>query len=226
MDNLTKESNVNVFAPSQDKQLEDPEDFTMPMTYFRPASLKRPSFTDIDEPEVCCKVSDYALIFVPEDKWSKLIEWSLNPNNQIILANDKFQGNKRGYNSTTFFLIMEEEEHQDRGSIRHPHSTNCQAVQPSDKKNDLNVKQYTVSYVPMRSLNKTGNDCGAYALKFIECHVFGLDFSLVNNENIQEVQHKIAYDLSEAANDEVSQYRMSTFKALKCAPEKVVDLSS
>ncbi|KAF3528827.1 hypothetical protein DY000_02041271 [Brassica cretica] len=86
------------------------------------------------------------------------------------------------------------------------------AVQSSDKKKDFNVKQYTVSYVPMRGLNTSGNDCGAYSLKFIECHLLGLDFSLVNDENIQEARHKIAYDLWEAANDEVLQYRMSTFK--------------
>ncbi|CAN7084083.1 unnamed protein product [Brassica oleracea var. botrytis] len=49
------------------------------------------------------------------------------------------------------------------------------------------------------------NDCGAYSLKFIECHLLGLDFSLVNDENIQEAQHKIVFDLWEAANDEALQ---------------------
>ncbi|CAN6924504.1 unnamed protein product [Brassica oleracea] len=98
------------------------------------------------------------------------------------------------------------------------------AVQSSDKKKDFNVKQYTVSYVPMRSLNKSGNDCGAYSLKFIECHLLGLDFSLVNDENIQEARHKIAFDLWEAANDEALQYRMSTFKPPKRAPKKTVEL--
>ncbi|KAL0872784.1 hypothetical protein Bca101_022489 [Brassica carinata] len=60
--------------------------------------------------------------------------------------------------------------------------------------------------------------------KNYECHVLGLDFSLVNDENIQEARHKIAYDLWEAANDEVLQYRMSTFKPPKRAPAKAVDL--
>ena len=68
------------------------------------------------------------------------------------------------------------------------------------------------------------NDCGAYSLKFIECHLLGLDFSLVNDENIQEARHKIAFDLWEAANDEALQYRMSTFKPPKRAPEKTVEL--
>ncbi|CAF2056259.1 unnamed protein product [Brassica napus] len=97
-------------------------------------------------------------------------------------------------------------------------------VQSSDKKKDFNVKQYVVSYVPMRALNTSGNDCGAYSLKFIECHLLGLDFSLVNDDNIQEARHKIAFDLWEAANDEALQYRMSTFKPPKRAPEKTVEL--
>ena len=76
----------------------------------------------------------------------------------------------------------------------------------------------------MRGLNTSGNDCGAYSLKFIECHLLGLDFSLVNDESIKEARHKIAYDLWEEANDEVLQYQMSTFKPPKRAPVKPVDL--
>ena len=76
----------------------------------------------------------------------------------------------------------------------------------------------------MRGLNMSGNDCGAYSLKFIECHLLGLDFSLVNDENIKEARHKIAYDLWEAANDAVLQSRMSTFKPPKRAPVKPVQL--
>ncbi|KAF2613688.1 hypothetical protein F2Q70_00012249 [Brassica cretica] len=99
-----------------------------------------------------------------------------------------------------------------------------EAFQSSERKKDFNVKQYTVSYVPMRGLNMSGNDYGAYSLKFIECHLLGLDFSLVNDENIKESRHKIAYDLWEAANDEVLQSRMSTFKPPKRASVKPVDL--
>ena len=98
------------------------------------------------------------------------------------------------------------------------------AVQSPERKKDFNVKQYTVSYVPMHGLNMSGNDCGAYSLKFIECHLLGLDFSLVNDENIKEARHKIAFDLWEAANDEALQYRMSTFKPPKRAPEKMVEI--
>nr|VDD26815.1 unnamed protein product [Brassica oleracea] len=59
------------------------------------------------------------------------------------------------------------------------------AVQSPERKKDFNVKQYTVSYVPMRGLNMSGNDCGAYSLKFIECHLLGLDFSLVSEREHQ-----------------------------------------
>lgn len=79
MGNLTQESNVVGFDLTQDKLFEDPEDFTTPLTSFRPSSLKSPSLTDIDKPEVRYKDSDYALVFLPEEKWSKLTEWSLNP---------------------------------------------------------------------------------------------------------------------------------------------------
>ncbi|KAF8106655.1 hypothetical protein N665_0136s0027 [Sinapis alba] len=247
MGNLTQESYVNGFDPSQDKKSEAPENFTTPMTSFRPAIFKRPSLTDIDEPEGRCKDSDYTLVFVPEDKWKKnsLCRWKVERvaflsclfSNQIISANNKFQGNKRGYKVDDILLDYGRGElpyHVRTGSVwdvdvdrlyipvfvnqnhwismcvnlvnRTVKVFDCggrkntrtveafailiprffKAVQPSDKKKDLNVKQYSISYVPIPSLNKTGNDCGAYALKFIECNVLGLDFALLNDENIQE----------------------------------------
>ncbi|KAF8114166.1 hypothetical protein N665_0040s0021 [Sinapis alba] len=76
------------------------------------------------------------------------------------------------------------------------------AVQNSNSQ-QLNVKKYTISYAPMSLLNKSGSDYGVYALKHIECHLLGLDFSLVNDDNIREARQKIAYDLWEAANDHV-----------------------
>ncbi|KAL0742453.1 hypothetical protein Bca4012_083966 [Brassica carinata] len=79
MGNLTQESNVDGFDPSQDNQSDNPSAFSTPMTSFRPEIFKRPFLTDIDDPEVRCKDSDYELVFVPEEKWSKLIEWTLNP---------------------------------------------------------------------------------------------------------------------------------------------------
>ncbi|WZY88222.1 hypothetical protein YC2023_044957 [Brassica napus] len=60
MGNLTQESHVKGFHPSQD-------------------FFNRPFLNDIDDPEVRCKDSDYELVFVPEDKFSKLTEWILKP---------------------------------------------------------------------------------------------------------------------------------------------------
>ncbi|KAH0929500.1 hypothetical protein HID58_015227, partial [Brassica napus] len=60
MGNLTQESHVKGFDPSQD-------------------FFNRPFLNDIDDPEVRCKDSDYELVFVPEDKFSKLTEWILKP---------------------------------------------------------------------------------------------------------------------------------------------------
>ncbi|KAF2578773.1 hypothetical protein F2Q68_00005384, partial [Brassica cretica] len=154
--------------------------------------------------------------------------------NQIITAYGKFDGNRKGYKIDDNFLDY------GRGELPYHGSTGSnnrvvevfavliprivKDVQSPERKKDFNVKQYTVSYVPMRGLNMSGNDCGAYSLKFIECHLLGLDFSLVNDENIKEARRKIAYDLWEAANDEVLQSRISTFKPTKRGPVKPVDL--
>ncbi|CAF1756886.1 unnamed protein product, partial [Brassica napus] len=314
MGSLTQESHVKGFDPSQE-------------------IFNRPFLNDIDDPEVRCKDSNYELVFVPEDKFSKLTEWILKPkvlqigpskfdvelasrimgpnewlknndmdammylfrektslrrwkpnrvafmncmfSNQIITAYRKFDGNRRGYKVDNNLLEYGRGElpyHGSTGSVwsvdvdrlyipicvnqihwismcvnlmnRTVEVFDCggkknnkaveafavliprivKAVQSSDKKKDFNVKQYAISYVPMRALNTSGNDCGAYSLKFIECHLLGLDFSLVNDDNIQEARHKIAFDLWEAANDEALQYRMSTFKPPKRAPEKTVEL--
>ena len=79
MGNLTQESHVNGFDPFQEKQSGEPSAFTTPMTSFRPDIFNRPFLNDIDDPEVCCKDSDYELVFVPEDKFSKLSKWILKP---------------------------------------------------------------------------------------------------------------------------------------------------
>ncbi|CAN6932049.1 unnamed protein product [Brassica oleracea] len=60
MDNLTQESHVKGFDPSQE-------------------IFNRPFLNDIDDPEVRCKDNDYELVFVPEDKFFKLTEWILKP---------------------------------------------------------------------------------------------------------------------------------------------------
>ncbi|KAL0795650.1 hypothetical protein Bca101_067027 [Brassica carinata] len=160
---------------------------------------------------------------------------------QLISAYGKFEGNMRGYKLDNTLLEYGRGELPYNGStgsvwnvdvdrlyvplfaVLIPRIVN--AVQSPDKKKYYNVKQYTISYVPMHGLNMSGNDCGVFALKFIECHLLGLDFSLINDENIQESRHKIAYDLWEAANDEVLQYQMSRFKPPQRAPGKIVELN-
>ncbi|KAF3549108.1 hypothetical protein DY000_02008856 [Brassica cretica] len=96
------------------------------------------------------------------------------------------------------------------------------AVQYSKSK--LIVKPYDVTYAPMPFLNKTSSDCGVYALKHIECHLLGMDLSLMNDDNIREARLKIAYDLWEAANDHVIISRMSQFIPLKTTTDHVVTI--
>ncbi|KAL0666956.1 hypothetical protein Bca4012_029660 [Brassica carinata] len=95
----------------------------------------------------------------------------------------------------------------------------------SSKNRQYQVKQYTVSYVSMPFLlNKSSSDCGVYALKHIECHLLGLDFSLVNDNNIREARQKIAYDLWEAAIDPVLIERMAKFSPPKTISSALVEL--
>jgi len=99
------------------------------------------------------------------------------------------------------------------------------AVQSSKNRQQVKVKQYTVSYAPMPYLlNKSSSDCGVYALKHIECHLLGLDFSLVNDNNIREARQKIAYDLWEAANDPVLISRMAQYTPPKTITNPLVEL--
>ncbi|KAF2555945.1 hypothetical protein F2Q68_00016044 [Brassica cretica] len=76
----------------------------------------------------------------------------------------------------------------------------------------------------MPLLNKSSNDCGVYSLKHIEFHLLGLDFSLVNDNNIREARQKIAYDLWEAANDPVLISRIAQFTLPKIITNPVVEL--
>ncbi|KAL0684160.1 hypothetical protein Bca4012_051008 [Brassica carinata] len=92
----------------------------------------------------------------------------------------------------------------------------------SSKSRQYEVKQYTVSYVSMPFLlNKSSR---VYALKHIECHLLGMDFSLVNDNNIREARQKIAYDLWEAAIDPVLIERMEKFTPPKTISSALVEL--
>ncbi|CAN7042005.1 unnamed protein product [Brassica rapa subsp. trilocularis] len=240
MGNLTQESNVDGFDPSQDKQSEGPSDFTTPVTSFRPQIFKTPFLIDSDDIEVRCKAKDYELIgpstfdaelasrIIGPNIWLKnfdmdammylfrekttLRRWSpdrvafLNCmfSNQIITAYGKFDGNRRGYKIDDNFLEYGRGElpyHGSTGSVWGvdvdrlyiPICVNqihwisicvnlvnwtidvfdcggkknnrvieafavlipriVKAVQSPERKKDFNVKQYIVSYVPMRGLN-------------------------------------------------------------------------
>nr|VDD18269.1 unnamed protein product [Brassica rapa] len=297
MGNLTQESNVDGFDPSQDKQSEGPSDFTTPMTSFRPQIFKTPFLIDSDDIEVRCKAKDYELVFLPEEKWAKLTEWTLNPtvlqigpstfdaelasriigpniwlknfdmdammylfrekttlrrwspdrvaflncmfSNQIITAYGKLDGNRRGYKIDDNFLEY------GRGELPYHGSTgSVWSVDVDRLYIPICVNQIHWISICVNLVNRTIDvfDCGgkknnrvieAFAVliprivkavqsperkkdfNFIECHLLGLDFSLVNDENIKEARHKIAFDLWEAANDAVLQSRMSTFKPPK-----------
>ncbi|KAF3525649.1 hypothetical protein F2Q69_00048703 [Brassica cretica] len=74
------------------------------------------------------------------------------------------------------------------------------------------------------SLNKSSSDCGVYVLKHIEYHLLGLDFSLVNDNNIREALQKIAYDLWEAANDPELILRMAQYTHPKTITNPLVEL--
>ncbi|CAA7048824.1 unnamed protein product [Microthlaspi erraticum] len=87
------------------------------------------------------------------------------------------------------------------------------AVQPGADAKLLTLTPYSIINAPVKpGLNKSKKDCGAYALKFIECQVLGLDLSLINDSNIREARMKIASDLCEAATDPILQERMLQYK--------------
>ncbi|XP_018435592.1 uncharacterized protein LOC108807848 [Raphanus sativus] len=78
------------------------------------------------------------------------------------------------------------------------------AVAPPQSKKQLLLQPYSIVEVPMKArLNKSCCDCGVYALKHLECHLLGLDLSLVDDENIQGCRQKIAVDLWEATHDPI-----------------------
>ncbi|ESQ56225.1 hypothetical protein EUTSA_v10027407mg [Eutrema salsugineum] len=99
-------------------------------------------------------------------------------------------------------------------------------VQSYKEKKQLIIKPYTVKYVPMRpGINRSSCDCGAYALKFIECHMLGLQLSLLNDDNIYAARMKITYDLWKAAHDPVLIERMRKYVPPKTVcSDDIVDL--
>uniref|UniRef100_A0A0D3D245 Uncharacterized protein n=1 Tax=Brassica oleracea var. oleracea TaxID=109376 RepID=A0A0D3D245_BRAOL len=66
--------------------------------------------------------------------------------------------------------------------------------------------------VPMKMrLNKSCCDCCAYALKHLECHLLGIDLSLLDDEIIMGCRQKIGVDLWEAAPDPIYAEAMTRY---------------
>ncbi|KAL0774084.1 hypothetical protein Bca101_039235 [Brassica carinata] len=89
----------------------------------------------------------------------------------------------------------------------------------------LHLSPYSIVDVPMQNrLNKSCCDCGAYALKHLECHLLGLDISLVNDEIIQGCRQKIGVELWEATHDPVYAEVMKTYVPSPWEKSEVFDL--
>ncbi|KAL0690452.1 hypothetical protein Bca4012_090130 [Brassica carinata] len=71
-------------------------------------------------------------------------------------------------------------------------------------KSKLLLTSYLIVDMPMQTtLNKSCADCGAFALKHLECILLGLDLSLVEDGIMPGCRQKIAYDIWKAAHDPI-----------------------
>nr|VDD44634.1 unnamed protein product [Brassica oleracea] len=332
MGNLSQASHVKGFDPSQHLDGDEPADFATPLSSFQPADWRPPTVKDVDSHEDRIHDPDYSLVFVPEELWAKLVDWTktfkklkIGPSmltnelvsrvvgpsewllnkeidgmmwlftertslrrwfqnkvafmtclfsNQITNSYNEYKKDRKKFKVTGLLqqygigelpahgrtglmwdldvnrmyvplnvgkhwismcvnFVTRSIEVFDCEGLRHPGAVEPLAVLiprivkaiQSSKSRQYHVKQYTVSYASMPFLlNKSSSDCGVYALKHIECHLLGLDFSLVNDNNIREVRQKIAYDLWEAAIDHVLIERMAKFTPLMTISSALVEL--
>ena len=74
--NLSQASHVKGFDPSQKFKDEQPAEWVTPLTSFKPPDWGPPTLKDEELLEDQVHDSDHSLVFVPEDSWAKLIEWS------------------------------------------------------------------------------------------------------------------------------------------------------
>ena len=64
------------------------------------------------------------------------------------------------------------------------------AVAPPEIQKQLLFASYSIVDVPMKMrLNKSCCDCGAFALKHLECHLVGIDLSLLDDEIIMQTEN-------------------------------------
>ncbi|KAF8093345.1 hypothetical protein N665_0384s0031 [Sinapis alba] len=126
---------------------------------------------------------------------------------QMNAAYKMFSVNRKAYQLPDFLLSYGRGELPSHGRtdevwgvnvdrLYFPLFVNVKAVGPPESKKQLLLSPYSIVEVPMQArLNKSCCDCGAYALKHLECHVLGLDLSLVDDEIIQGCRQKISVDL-------------------------------
>ncbi|KAG2330940.1 hypothetical protein Bca52824_002120 [Brassica carinata] len=229
MENLSQASHVKGFNPSQQLNGEEQAEWVTPLSSFKPADWRPPTLKDVESHEDRMHDPDYSLVFVHEELWAKLIEWTttskelkIGPSMLTSELTSRVMGPTQWLKNHVFDCEgLKHNSAVDPFAVLIPRIV--KAVQ-SSKSRQHNVKQYTVTYASMPFLNKSSSDCGVYALKHIECHLLGLDFSLVNDDNIREARQKIAYDLWEAANDPVLISRMAKFTPPKTISNALVEL--
>ncbi|XP_013639155.1 PREDICTED: uncharacterized protein LOC106344296 [Brassica oleracea var. oleracea] len=76
MGNLSQASHVKGFDPSQHLDGDEPAEFATPLSSFKPADWRPPTLKDVDSLEDRIHDPDYSLVFVPEELWAKLVDWT------------------------------------------------------------------------------------------------------------------------------------------------------
>ncbi|KAG2248225.1 hypothetical protein Bca52824_087853 [Brassica carinata] len=80
MGNLSQASHVKGFNPSQKLKDEEPAEWVTPLSSVQPPDWRPPTLKDEELLEDRVHDSDHSLVFVPEDSWAKLNEWSSTSN--------------------------------------------------------------------------------------------------------------------------------------------------
>ncbi|RID45714.1 hypothetical protein BRARA_I02418 [Brassica rapa] len=78
--NLSQASHVKGFDPSQKIKDDEPAEWVTPLSSFKPPNWKPPTLKDEELLEDRVHDIDHSLVFVPEDGWAKIIEWSSTSN--------------------------------------------------------------------------------------------------------------------------------------------------
>ncbi|KAL0741078.1 hypothetical protein Bca4012_082591 [Brassica carinata] len=79
------------FDPSQQFDLEEEAELITPLSSSSPANWKKLSLKDTELPEDRVNDKDHSLVFVPEESWVKLMEWSSTSKHEIGLQRKKEQ---------------------------------------------------------------------------------------------------------------------------------------